>query len=444
MSDGIATIETVSPRQSNRVIETVADDWQSRMEVVVSTVREMSLQTDPQEMVRIYGEGMRKITSNDGFVALSRRRLDPPYYRITRSSLWGPAVNPWKESHRLPVLDRGVLGDLIHADEPRIINDFVVAEDDPAYEHLSGYRSLMAIPNFDRGAALNMTVIFRKEPDAFDPDQFPEIVLRSNLFGQATHNLVLSEELKQAYEVVDHELKIVADIQRSLLPKTLPTSPKLSLAEHYQTSRHAGGDYYDVFLLPDGSIGILIADVSGHGTPAAVMMAITHSIAHSFPGPQAPPEKMLNFINQQLMQHYMSDNETFVTAFYGVIDPATRVIRFACAGHNPPRLKSCIDGTIRSLDGHCGLPLGVFDDEVYQDNVEELRPGDQIVFYTDGLTDAEAPDGSMFGLDRLDQVLIYCADDADELIQNVLGAVELFTRGYPAADDRTILVAKIS
>ena len=217
----------------------------------------------------------------------------------------------------------------------------------------------MAIPNFDRGSALNMTVFFRREPEAFDPEQFPELVLRSNLFGQATHNLVLSEQLKQAYEFVDHELKIVADIQRSLLPKKLPSSPKLTLAADYHTSRHAGGDYYDVFELPDGSLGILIADVSGHGTPAAVMMAITHSIAHSFPGPPDPPEKMLNFINDQLIQHYMSDNETFVTAFYGVIDPTTRSIRFACAGHNPPRLKSCLDGTIRPLDGHCGLPLGV-------------------------------------------------------------------------------------
>ena len=88
------------------------------------------------------------------------------------------------------------------------------------------------------------------------------MVWMSNLFGRATHNLVLAEELKAAYEIVDRELKIVADIQRSLLPSPLPKIPTLGLAAHYQTSQWAGGDYYDFFPLPDGHWGILIADVS--------------------------------------------------------------------------------------------------------------------------------------------------------------------------------------
>ncbi len=107
----------------------------------------------------------------------------------------------------------------------------------------------------------------------------------SNLFGRATHNLVLSDQLKVAYEAVDYEMKVVADIQRSLLPMQMPSIPTLSLAAHYQTSHRAGGDYYDFFPLPDGKWGILIADVSGHGTPAAVLMAVTHSLAHTLPRP---------------------------------------------------------------------------------------------------------------------------------------------------------------
>src|SRR5207253_1299364 len=100
----------------------------------------------------------------------------------------------------------------------------------------------------------------------------------SNLFGRATHNLVLAEELRQAYEAVDRELVAVADIQRSLLPAKLPKIPTMDLAAHYQTSRRAGGDYYDFFPLAEGKWGIIVADVSGHGTPAAVLMAITHCI----------------------------------------------------------------------------------------------------------------------------------------------------------------------
>ena len=122
----------------------------------------------------------------------------------------------------------------------------------------------------------------------------------SSLFGRATHNLVLRNELKHAYEIVERELKVVADIQRSLLPQVLPKIPNLELAAYYRTSRWAGGDYYDFFPLPDGRWGILVADVSGHGTPAAVMMAITHSLAHSLPGPADPPAALLGHVNRQL------------------------------------------------------------------------------------------------------------------------------------------------
>ncbi len=263
----------------------LSNDWQQRLSIVVETMREMSRQTDPQAMVRAYGARMRQLRQFDGFLALSRRELDRPKYRITRSSRWREEVNPWKQKHLLPILEGGLLGELIYADEPRIIDDLAVAPDDPAAEHLAGYRSLMAIPNFDQGVALNMVVSMQKEPYAFRREDFPEMVWMSNLFGRATHNLVLSEQLREAYGVVDRELKMVADIQRSLLPSELPQIPTMQLAAHYQTARRAGGDYYDFFPLPDGKWAILIADVSGHGTPAAVMMAITHSIAHSYPGP---------------------------------------------------------------------------------------------------------------------------------------------------------------
>ena len=129
---------------------------------------------------------------------------------------------------------------------------------------------------------MNMVVSMRRQVNGFDPQRLPELVLTANLFGRATHNLVLSDEVKRAYEAVDRELKVVSDIQLSLLPERLPHIPTLEIAAHYQTSQRAGGDYYDFFKLPEGRWGILIADVSGHGTPAAVLMAVTHSIAHTF------------------------------------------------------------------------------------------------------------------------------------------------------------------
>ena len=421
-----------------------SEDWRQRLADIDAMMREMSSQTDPQAKVRAYGARFRKIMGDSQFIALSRRGLEFPRYRITRTSLWPEEVNPWTEKEKLPLLQGGLLGELIYGDEPRIIDDFRASPDDPAYEYLRGQRSLMAIPNYDQGVALNMTIRLSSAPDAFDRESFPEHVWMSNLFGRATHNLVLSDELKRAYEIVDRELKVVADIQRSLLPREMPQIPTLNLAAHYQTSRWAGGDYYDIFPLPDGKWGLLIADVSGHGTPAAVMMAITHSIAHAYPGPPDPPGKMLTWVNDRLTASYTADNEAFVTAFYGIYDPSRRELSYACAGHNPPRLKRCLDGSIASLDGVSGLPLGVMPGQHYDQKTLSLIPGDQVVFYTDGITEATDPDGRMFGLDRLDLVLENCHLTADGLIREVLDALDAFTEGQPPADDQTLLIAKVS
>jgi phosphoserine phosphatase RsbU/P len=419
-------------------------DWQTRLAFIVETMRDMSRQTDPQAMVRAYATRMRQVMPTDRTVSLSRRDLPPSKYRITRSSLWKDDINPWKDKDRLPVLEGGLLGELIYGDEPRILDEIHIAADDPAAEYFAGMRSLIAVPNYDQGVALNMVVLMRKEPAAFQHDQFPMWVWMSNLFGRATHNLVLSEEVKKAYEAVDYELKIVADIQRSLLPKELPRIPNLGLAAHYQTSRRAGGDYYDFFPLPNDQWGILIADVSGHGTPAAVLMAITHSIAHSYPGSPTPPAKVLDYVNHHLACRYSIESDTFVTAFYGIFDPPKRTLTYACAGHPPPRYKRCAGGGISSLTGLEDFPLGIEPDHRYRERTEVLRPGDQVVFYTDGIVDATNGAGQMFGVERLDHVLAGCRDEATELLNAVLTALREFTGDRPPMDDQTLLVAKVS
>ncbi|MHC4092460.1 MAG: PP2C family protein-serine/threonine phosphatase, partial [Planctomycetota bacterium] len=304
--------------------------------------------------------------------------------------------------------------------------------------------SLMAIPLFDQGVAMNMVVFMREPPQAFVHRELPEIVWMSNLFGRATHNLVLSGELREAYEAVDRELGVVADIQRSLLPRELPSIPTTDWAVHYQTSRRAGGDYYDFFPLADGKWGVLIADVSGHGTPAAVLMAITHAIAHTHPESQTPPANLLRRLNRQLGRFYTGRWSAFVTAFYGIYHPATRELTYSSAGHNPPRLKHCDDGTLTTLDGTRALPLGIAPEERYLECTQSLRRGDQIFFYTDGITEAVNPAGEAFGTQRLDHVLTDCRVDATSLINAVLDAVAGFTAGRPADDDRTLLVAKIT
>lgn len=415
-----------------------------RLELIIETMREMSTHSDPQEMVRAYGQRMQKIFPRDGMISVSRRGLHRPEFKITRATRWEEDVNPWTQADRLPQFSGGIVGELIYSDRPRIINDFEVDQDDPAREFLEGYHSLLAVPLYDQGAALNMVVFFQREPDMFNPDELPELVWMSNLFGRATHNLVLSGQLQEAYQAVDSELERVAAIQRSLLPAGLPRIDSLQLAVFYKTSRRAGGDYYDFFSLGDDLWAITIADVSGHGTPAAVLMAITHSLLHANDEPLDEPGVVLERLNRLLAKKYTSDSGTFVTAFFAVYNARTRTMRYASAGHCPPSFKRCHDQSIGSLNAVGGLPLGVLPDEKYDEAEHQFAVGDQMLLYTDGIIEAANPEGRPFGVPRLEAAFGSCHDSADDIIAGVLGTLNQFTGGHAADDDRTLLVGRVT
>lgn len=419
-------------------------DWRERLDFFVDTMRELSLQEDPEAMVQLYGRKMRQLMPVDRLLALSRRDLAHPSYRVTRDSWRTEEINPWREKHRLPLLQGGLLGDLIYGERPEIIADLRLDPGDPGAPFLEGMRSLMAIPHYDGGRSINMTVLLREEPSAFPVEHLPEHVWISNLFGRATHNLALTEELRRAKAEIEAELRVVAGIQRSLLPATLPTIPRLDLAASYQTSRLAGGDYYDIFPLPGDNWGLMIADVSGHGTPSAVMMAITHALAHSYNGEPAPPNRILSYVNDHLSNRYTADSGTFVTAFYGIFQPEARRLWYSAAGHNPPRVKRCETGHVFSLDMARGLPLGLFERQPYGEASVELRPGDQLILYTDGITEATNSHREQYGTERLDGAIGHCQETAGELIRAILDDLESFTGGRPPEDDRTLVVGKVS
>lgn len=223
----------------------------------------------------------------------------------------------------------------------------------------------------------------------------------------------------------------------------MPEIATLRLAASYQTSRQAGGDYYDFFPLADDCWGLLIADVSGHGTPAAVMMAVLHCIAHMLPGAPDSPGDVLRRLNDHLYERYTSDSGHFATAFYAVFDARRRTLRYSCAGHNPPRVRNAQQNSVRALDRIRALPLGIAPGLTYKEATEALNPGDRLVLYTDGIVEAGNGAGEMYGTSRLDFALADCWSDADRTLQAVLDDVAKFTAGTPAADDRTLIIADV-
>lgn len=421
--------------------------WKDELAIIDRTMKAISGIVDPQELVRVYWTGISELLPIGDFVSLSRRDVEPPEYIITRSSRFTEHLNPWTHREQLPRLSGGLLGEIAYSNRPVIIDNLPtrLRDDDPAHFYLEGFQSLVALPQYDSGEGLNATVMLMPPGVEIDHAMIPMLHWQAGLFGRGTQNLVLRNRLGEALAALDRELQTVGEIQRSLLPQELPTIPGFEVAAHYLTSARAGGDYYDFFPLHAGGWGIFIADVSGHGTPAAVLMAITHALAHAQPGTHTPPAVLLQYLNQQLTHFYTRDG-TFVTAFYAVLDPSTRTLEYSMAGHNPPRLVRA--NQVLSLNKNSALPLGILCDQAYGQSRVTLEKSDLLLLYTDGITEAVAPRTSaspreLFGIDRLDKVLLDCHGCAAErCVARIRSEVCAFSRNSPPTDDQTLIAIR--
>ena len=412
------------------------------VEVVLELVREISRQTDPQAVVNVYRKYTRSLYKDGSFVAISRRNLPAPKFRITRASRWEDDINPWTQTDRLPLLEGGLFGDLLYGDVPRVIRDAAMDPNDPAHEYLCGARSVLALPMYENGIALNMVVWMSPDPAGFDNIDLANRVLTANLFGRATSNLLAATRLREAHAELDHELKRVADLQRSLLPLQLPNIPGLDIAASYKTAARAGGDYYDFFDLGDGRWGLWIADVSGHGTPAAVVMAMLRTMLHGRCDCESDPGAMLSFTNRMLCAQADRYDGMFVTAFYGLYDPRDGTLHYASAGHPPPLL---VDPRIRvrELDAAQALPLAVDRACDFPECRDRLTPGDTLLLYTDGITDAMNEKGEPYGRDRLLSCVCEDVPNARHIIDCVTCKLLGFTDNRPQADDQTLVALRV-
>ena len=251
----------------------------------------------------------------------------------------------------------------------------------------------------------------------------------------------LALQLEEAYLRLDDEQRLVGDLQRGLLPPAPPPLPGISIAIHYVPSARAGGDYYDFFPLAGGRTGFLIADVSGHGSPAAVVMAMLRVLLHTGSAPLEPPERALDAINARIREFTL--REQFVTACYSVLDAASASITYALAGHNPPLLVRARTGEIEAFENPSGLPLGAFEDTVFTACTARLEPGDTALFYTDGLTEAMNARGELFGEERVRELLIrHRCESAERLRDALVAAMHAHEAGAAQADDVTLIVVR--
>jgi len=257
------------------------------------------------------------------------------------------------------------------------------------------------------------------------------------IFWLASRNMMNLRKLELREQRVEDELGIAHDIQMGMLPSDFPSGEEyqaLSIHAFLQSAREVGGDLYDYFL-QDNILHFCIADGSGKGIPASLMMAVARSLFRTVAQEEDGPSRVLSSLNASIAD--MNDSNMFVTMFVGQLDLKTGLLRYSNAGHNPPVLLT--EKGPSPLPVNPNLPLGLFADTGFGEQEVTLRSGEGLFIYTDGLTEAENPELALFGTARMMENLETALEPEDQ-IRAMTRAVEAFAAGATRSDDLTLLM----
>lgn len=280
----------------------------------------------------------------------------------------------------------------------------------------------------------------RPSAQSFSDDELAFAGALANQAIIALENAWLIEETIEKRRL-EEELAIASNIQSRLFPKRLPEISGYDLAARSIPTRHIGGDYYDAIELGDGRVLIAIADVSGKGIPAALLMSNVQASLRALCGPTMDLPANAARINDIIYAN--TDFNKYATFFYGILDPTTHSFVYTNAGHNPPILLRP-SGEIETLDAG-GLPVGLMPGSGYDGAMVEIGPGDVLVMYTDGVTEAANTENEEFDTPRLEALTREgAAGNVATLLDRVYDEVALFTTGMPQGDDITMVILKRS
>ena len=270
--------------------------------------------------------------------------------------------------------------------------------------------------------------------------------------GVVRHYIAIKEDVterKQAQEALLENARMACDmglarqIQRSLLPASPPAVAGVRCAGRWVPAAHVGGDYYDFFPRDDGSLDTVIADVSGHSVGAALVMTEARSVIRTQARSGGSPSAIVGSLNEILYED-LTRAELFITMFYASYRPASRVLTYASAGHNPPLLCRRAEGLCQELDAE-GLILGVRPQVAFEEREVRLEEGDTLFLYTDGITESDNGSGELFGVDRLRTLLASRrGEEPEAVIEAVLAELAAFTGGRPPTDDICMVAVKIT
>jgi serine phosphatase RsbU (regulator of sigma subunit) len=254
----------------------------------------------------------------------------------------------------------------------------------------------------------------------------------------AIQNDLLQKEMV-VRERLETEVQLARQIQQTFIPDSLPQFSEWELAARWKTARQVGGDFYDVFDLPNRRLGLFIADVADKGVPAALFMALTRTLVRAAVTALESPAEAMKRVNDLLIPD--TKQGMFVTAVYAVLDMEKNELTYVNAGHNPPLWIKC-DGNVERLT-RTGVALGAAEEVTFSQRVLPLDKDDSILLYTDGLTESFDNDGEFFGEARLmEAIQANLCSSASDLLDVVEKSLLNFVQDMPPADDLTMLVLR--
>lgn len=340
-------------------------------------------------------------------------------------------------------IGQGIAGHVAQTGETLNIAD---AYADPRFnrefDRATGFhtRSILTAPMLNpQQKIIGVVQLLNKIGGAFTPRDERLLAAMTSQAAISIENARLYQQ-EIAQQIIQRELDTAHAIQASFLPEELPHHPAWDIAALWQPVRAVAGDFYDFYPLGDGRLGVVMADVSGKGIPAALFMALCVTMLRFGMNLGLPPREAVRLTNERLIADQRS--RMFATAFVCYLDLDDGRLEFANAGHNPPLAYRAATGAIETLSAH-GVALGVFEAAPYQPQIAHLDAGDVLVLYTDGITEAINADEDEFGEDRLrDLIAAHAGLSARALADRVIEAVADFVGDADPFDDATLVVLK--
>jgi sigma-B regulation protein RsbU (phosphoserine phosphatase) len=354
---------------------------------------------------------------------------DPERCEMVLAGVHGCSLH--HKGHRLKVGKEGLVGYVAATGQMRYAPDVSV---DPYYIACEAdTRSEVAIPLVVEGELVGVFTASHRDVDAFDADQLWLFQSLCTHIGVAVKNACRFQQERSEREKMSREAQEARSIQQALLPKSSPFIPGFAVTGLSIPAGAIGGDWYDFIDLGDGCWGLVLADVSGKGTAAALLMSATRAMLRSLAENSCTPSEVLTKLNKLLVEDFPSGR--FVTMVYAVLDPAKATLTYANAGHLPPLLVEGAD--VKFLQTDMGLPLGIRHGS-FSETTVQLPEQFRIALYSDGITEATGPDDEEYGLARLAAYV----QRPDACPETLLEDVRAFANGAGLRDDATVIMLR--